>query len=118
MAAPCKISLKKFRGGWNSAQSTYNLVSGGNVPAWHQRKYSVMNAENSNKLDRRLVNKKRIARRFGVSERTIQDWMESKLPHYKVGYLVRFDEAECDAAMERFKINPPEPPDGGSDLDG
>jgi excisionase family DNA binding protein len=54
--------------------------------------------------DRKLVNKRNIADRYGVSERTIQDWMEKGIiPYYKPGYLVRFDPAECDEAIGRFR---------------
>ena len=51
------------------------------------------------------VNKPAIAKRYGVSPRTIQEWMEKKtIPFYKVGYIVRFDPAECDLAFNRFKV--------------
>jgi len=53
----------------------------------------------------KLVNKREIARRYGVSERTIQDWMENTMiPVYKLGYMVRFDPIECDKALTRFRV--------------
>ena len=52
----------------------------------------------------KLVNKPTIALRYGVSERTIQEWMEKgMIPYYKLGYMVRFDPDECDSALGRFK---------------
>jgi excisionase family DNA binding protein len=63
-------------------------------------------ASNSQKL----VNKREIAHRYGVSERTIQEWMEkAMIPFYKPGYMVRFDPEECDIALNRFKV-----PSGGN----
>jgi excisionase family DNA binding protein len=56
--------------------------------------------------DRKLVNKKTIAERYGISERTVQDWMvQGFMPFYKLGYIVRFDPTECDEAIERFRKN-------------
>jgi excisionase family DNA binding protein len=55
--------------------------------------------------EQKLVNKLKIAHRYDVSPRTVQDWMgEGKLPYHKIGYLVRFDPEECDRALERYKI--------------
>lgn len=52
----------------------------------------------------KLVNKRDIAHRYSVNERTIQDWMVTKaFPFHKIGYMVRFDPVECDRALERFK---------------
>ena len=54
--------------------------------------------------EQKLVNKQKIAYRYDVSPRTIQEWMgEGKLPFRKIGYMVRFDPDECDQALARFK---------------
>lgn len=67
----------------------------------------VQNAESNSQ---KLVNKRGIAHRYGVSERTIQEWMEkAMIPFYKPGYMVRFDPEECDIALNRFKV-----PSGGN----
>lgn len=53
----------------------------------------------------KLVSKSEIARRYGVSERTVQEWMaKGIIPYYKPGYMVRFDPAECDSALNHFKV--------------
>ena len=53
----------------------------------------------------KLVGKREIVRRYSVSERTIQEWMgKGMIPFYKPGYMVRFDPAECDSALNRFKV--------------
>jgi len=62
----------------------------------------VQNAESNRQ---KLVNKREIAHRYGVSERTIQEWMEkAMIPFYKLGYMVRFEPEECDRALNRFKV--------------
>jgi excisionase family DNA binding protein len=62
----------------------------------------------------KLVSKREIAHRYGVSARTIQEWMEkAMIPFYKPGYMVRFDPEECDIALNRFKV-----PLGGCILHG
>jgi excisionase family DNA binding protein len=54
--------------------------------------------------EQKLVKKRKIAHRYDVSERTIQEWMDKgKLPFRKIGYMVRFDPEECDRALDRFK---------------
>jgi len=53
--------------------------------------------------EQKLVKKRKIAHRYDVSERTIQEWMDDgKLPFHKIGYKVRFNPVECDRALERF----------------
>jgi excisionase family DNA binding protein len=55
----------------------------------------------------KLVNKHTIARRYGVDERTIQEWMaKGMLPFFKIGYMVRFDISDCDRALARFRVGP------------
>lgn len=52
----------------------------------------------------KLVKKRKIASRYDVCERTIQEWMDTKeFPFHKIGYMVRFDPEECDRALDRFK---------------
>jgi hypothetical protein len=71
-----------------------------------------MTASNVAPSDRKLVNKKVIAERYGVTTRTIQEWMVKQIiPYYKPGYIVRFDPVECDNALDRFKISPKDPED-------
>jgi excisionase family DNA binding protein len=61
--------------------------------------------QNSEPETQKLVSKREIARRYGVSERTVQEWMvKGMIPYYKPGYIVRFDPAECDSALNRFKV--------------
>jgi hypothetical protein len=56
-------------------------------------------------LEQKLVNKRTIAARYGVSERTIQDWMVMEMiPYFKLGYVVRFDPESCDQAIARFRV--------------
>lgn len=57
-------------------------------------------------LKQKLVNKHCIAIRYGVSERTIQGWMDQeRIPYLKLGYMVRFDPEACDLALARFKVS-------------
>ena len=52
------------------------------------------------------VKKPAIARRYDVSERTIQAWMdERKIPFVKIGYMVRFDAEACVRALARFNVS-------------
>lgn len=56
--------------------------------------------------NQKLVKKPAIARRYDVSERTIQAWMdERKIPFAKIGYMVRFDAKACDLALVRFIVS-------------
>ena len=46
-----------------------------------------------------------MARRYAVSLRSFDNWIaEGRLPMYKIGRSVRFDPAECDAALNMFRI--------------
>ncbi len=57
--------------------------------------------------EQKLVNKDKIAYRYAMSPRTIQELMsQGILPFHKIGYMVRFDPEECDRALERFKRVP------------
>lgn len=55
---------------------------------------------------KKLVKKPVIARRYDVSERTIQAWMdENKIPFAKIGYMMRLDPEACDRALARFNVS-------------
>lgn len=53
-----------------------------------------------------LVDKKEIARRYGVCLRTVTEWMRKRvIPYVKVSAkIVRFDSEKCDIALERFEV--------------
>jgi DNA-binding transcriptional regulator YiaG len=54
-----------------------------------------------------LVRRKVVQRRYGVSARTLDNWMkERRIPFYKVGGMLFFNIEKCDAALERFEIKP------------
>ena len=56
-------------------------------------------------LEQKLVNKRTIAAWYGVSERTIQEWMvKEMIPYFKLGYIVRFNPESCDQAIARFHV--------------
>jgi predicted DNA-binding transcriptional regulator AlpA len=61
----------------------------------------------TNSPERKLVTKPELAARYGVVVRTIDNWIALRqVPFLKIGKkMVRFDVAECDAALQRFKIN-------------
>ena len=49
--------------------------------------------------------KKQLANHFQCCPRTINNLMSRRiLPFRKVGKFLRFDTAECDAAMDAFKV--------------
>jgi hypothetical protein len=60
-------------------------------------------AKDSEPEHAKLVNKKKIAARYGISDRMIQDLMLVGFPFYKLCYIVRFDPAECDKFMDKFR---------------
>lgn len=52
-----------------------------------------------------FTDKRGIAERYGVSARCIDNWIKGRrIPHQKIGRLVRFNIARCDAALSRFEI--------------
>ena len=52
--------------------------------------------------DRRFADKQTLAERYGVSPRTITNWMsDGLLAFFKVRRVVRFDVAACDAALRQ-----------------
>ena len=52
-----------------------------------------------------LLTKKDVMRIFGVTERTVNRFMETgKLPYIKLGRAVRFDPKDVQALIERQKV--------------
>ena len=52
-----------------------------------------------------FTDKRGIAKRYGVSVRCIDNWIKGRrIPHQKIGRLVRFNIARCDAALARFEV--------------
>ncbi len=53
-----------------------------------------------------LVKKPKIARRYDVSIRTVENWMrERRIPFVRVGLRgIRFDPNACDRALARFTV--------------
>jgi len=52
-----------------------------------------------------LTDKRGIAKMCGVSLRTVENWVTSrKIPHLKLGRLVRFRKAAVLRALERLEI--------------
>ena len=56
---------------------------------------------------KKMVKKSELCERYSVSQRTVENWMNSGvLPYYKPSYgVVRFDIEACDKALERFQRN-------------
>jgi DNA-binding transcriptional MerR regulator len=55
--------------------------------------------------EKHYLNKKEIARRYGVSTRTINSWMQRRLlPFTKPSAkMVRFDPEACDIAIQSYE---------------
>lgn len=54
---------------------------------------------------RPLLGKSQIARQYGVSVRTIDNWMARRVvPYTKIGRTVRFDKALVSEALEKFRV--------------
>jgi excisionase family DNA binding protein len=53
-----------------------------------------------------LLTKKEMAQRYNVNLATIDRWMAAKrIPYYRFSpRMIRFNPADCDAALERFKV--------------
>ena len=61
-----------------------------------------METTNQIGTDRRFADKTTLAERYGVSPRTITNWMSAGLlAFFKVRRVVRFDVAACDAALRQ-----------------
>jgi hypothetical protein len=52
-----------------------------------------------------LVRRGVIERRYRISPRTLDNWMnERRIPFYKIGGLLFFSIPKCDQALERFEV--------------
>ena len=52
--------------------------------------------------DRRFADKRLLAERYGVSPRTITNWMSAGLlAFFKIKHVVRFDVVACDASLRQ-----------------
>ena len=52
-----------------------------------------------------LLTKEEIAGHYSIGLRTVNAWMKKRiLPYLKIGRVVRFSLADCDAALSKFKI--------------
>ena len=52
-----------------------------------------------------VLTKKQIAEKLNVSVRVIGYWMKAKtIPYFKIGGMVRFDEAEVEAALRQYRV--------------
>jgi len=52
-----------------------------------------------------LLTKEKIADHYGIGLRTVNAWMKKRiLPYLKIGRVVRFNLADCDAALSKFKV--------------
>ena len=61
-----------------------------------------MNETETITTDRRFADKTTLAERYGVSPRTITNWMSAGLlAFFKIKRVVRFDVAACDAALRQ-----------------
>lgn len=61
-----------------------------------------MNGTEIISTDRRFADKRLLAQRYGVSQRTITNWMSAGLlAFFKVRRVLRFDIPACDAALRQ-----------------
>ena len=61
-----------------------------------------METTEQNQTERRFADKKTLAQRYAVSERTINNWMSAGLlVAIKIRRLLRFDVPACDAALRQ-----------------
>jgi hypothetical protein len=52
------------------------------------------------KMNKLFLSKKEIASRYGVTTRTIQEWMKTdRLVFFKAGGIIRFDALACDERL-------------------
>ena len=52
-----------------------------------------------------LLTKEEIAGHYSIGLRTVNAWMKKRiLPYLKIGRVVRFNLADCDAALSKFKV--------------
>lgn len=61
-----------------------------------------MNGTEIISTDRRFADKRLLAQRYGVSQRSITNWMSAGLlAFFKIRRVVRFDVAACDASLRQ-----------------
>jgi excisionase family DNA binding protein len=52
-----------------------------------------------------MLNRKQIAKKLGVSERTINRWTnENKIPYYLLNGIIRYDEKVIDSWLEKKRV--------------
>jgi excisionase family DNA binding protein len=52
-----------------------------------------------------LLNKKEIAKKIGVSERTVQRWIQARsIPYKNINGMIRFDETIIEKWLERKDV--------------
>lgn len=73
----------------------------GDLPAQTRRQQRILGVDHVELL----LSKKEIALRYGVSVRTVTQWMRRRiLPYIKMSHkVVRFDPRKCDIALEIFE---------------
>ncbi len=58
-------------------------------------------------MERRLVGVMELAQYLGVKVNTVYAWVSMrKVPFYKVGKLVKFDQREIDGWVARLRVEP------------
>ena len=61
-----------------------------------------METTNQIGTDRRFADKRTLAERYGVSPRTITNWMSAGLlAFFKIKHVVRFDVVACDDSLRQ-----------------
>jgi len=56
-------------------------------------------------INNRLINKKELAQRLGVCERSVDNWRKShKLPFIKLGRCIRFRWPDVDARLSEMAV--------------
>ncbi len=82
-------------------------IRGASMPRRRLYSLEVRAVENRNKAINKMVKKSELCARYSVSQRTVENWMNSGiLPYCKPSYgVVRFDLEACDKALERFQRN-------------
>jgi hypothetical protein len=61
-----------------------------------------METTENNQMERRFADKKTLAQRYAVSERTINNWMSAGLlVSIKIKRVIRFDIPACDTALRQ-----------------
>ena len=70
-------------------------------------------------IEREMLSPTEVARRLGVSRRTVRRWVAAGvLPAYRVGGVIRIHPEELARFLERSRTGPMEVRDGGGALAG